>query len=112
MLQTFYQRSTEDEDIIQKYDQKRVCESMKYIIHHSRECCWSIDQAKRHEQPLNNSFLRLESFLSYISFLNGDIVVAWIQMTLIKKLGTLKLIKNITNLREWVLIFYDDYDDV
>jgi hypothetical protein len=44
-------------------------------IHHSHECGLGISQTKRHYQPLEETFFRLEGSLSYISFLNeGDIL--------------------------------------
>jgi hypothetical protein len=42
---------------------------MATIYHpHSHECGWSISQAEMHDQQLENTFLKLQGCLPYISF--------------------------------------------
>jgi len=94
----------EDEDVIQIYDHKIICERLQDVIHHPNEICWSISQAKRHDQPHKNTLYRLEGNVPYIGFLNRYLVVARLQINLTKKLGSLKFAKNIINPWNWILI--------
>lgn len=48
--------STKHEDAIQICNHKRVCEWSQEIIHHPHEHCWSISQAKGHDQKLKKAF--------------------------------------------------------
>jgi hypothetical protein len=76
VLQMFLLGFSKDEDVIQIYDHKGFCEWSQYIIHHLHECGQGISQAERHDQPLEETFFRLEGCLPYISFLNQHLVVA------------------------------------
>jgi hypothetical protein len=67
---------SKDEDFIQIYEHKGVCEWSQYIIHHVHECDQGISQVKRHEKTLKETFFRLEGCIPYISFLNQHLVVA------------------------------------
>lgn len=51
--------STKDEDIIHIYSHKEIGEWSYDIIHHRHEHCWGISQAKKHDQPLEETFVRL-----------------------------------------------------
>jgi hypothetical protein len=75
-MQVFCLISTKDEDAIRIYNHNRVCEIPQDIIHHPHECCWSIIQAKSHDQPLKKACFRLEGSLPYISLFNRDLVVS------------------------------------
>jgi hypothetical protein len=70
MLQMFLPIFAEDEDVIWVYDHKGVCEWSQYVIHHLHECVRSIIQDERHDQPLEETFFRLEGCLPYITLLN------------------------------------------
>jgi hypothetical protein len=76
VLQMFFPSFVEYEDFIQTYDHKRVYEGPQDIIHHPHECCLSISQAKKHDQPLKREFSTLEGSLSYTNLFNRDLVVA------------------------------------
>ena len=76
VLQVLCPTFVENEDVIQIYDRKRIGEWMEDIIHQSREICWSISQAKRHDQPFKNTLIRLEGNLPDIGLFNLDLVVA------------------------------------
>jgi hypothetical protein len=76
MLQMFLPIFFEYEDVIQIYDHKGDFEWLKYVIHHPHECGQGIIQAKRHDQPLEDTFFRLEGCLPYINFLNQNLVVS------------------------------------
>jgi hypothetical protein len=76
MLQLFLPNFAEDEDVIQIYDHKGVFEWSQYVIHHLHECDRGISQDERHDQPLKESFFRLEGYLPYINLLNRHLVVA------------------------------------
>jgi hypothetical protein len=76
VLQMFHPGFAKDEDVIQIYDNKGVCEWLKYIIYHLHECGCGISQVKRNYQPLEETFFRLEGCLPYISLLNRHLVVA------------------------------------
>ena len=71
-----------DEDVIQIYKHKGVCEQTQDIIHHPHEHHWSISQSKRHDQPLKNAFFRLEGCFPYITFLDWDMAVSRIYINL------------------------------
>ena len=70
MLQMFLPGFAKDKDVIQIYDHKGVFEWPQYIIHHLHECGRGISKAKRHDQPLEDTFFRLEGCLTYISLVN------------------------------------------
>jgi len=76
LLQMFSPCPDEDEDDIQLYDHKRVCEPQDIIQYHLHEFHWSISQAKRHDQPLKNALFRFEGCLTYISLFYRNLVVA------------------------------------
>jgi hypothetical protein len=64
VLQMFFPSSIEDEDVIQIYDHKRVCEQLQDIIHHPHECCRTICQPKGMTNH-SKAFFRLEGGLPY-----------------------------------------------
>jgi hypothetical protein len=73
VLQMFLLGFTKYEDVMQIYDHKGVCEWMQYIIHHPHECGQCISQVERHDQPLKETFFRLEACLPYINFLQSKL---------------------------------------
>jgi hypothetical protein len=75
VLQMFYPSYAKDEDVIQMFDHKRVCEWMEHVIHNPHECYQIITQDKRNYQPLKKAFFRHEGYLPYISLFNRDLVV-------------------------------------
>jgi hypothetical protein len=74
------------------------------VIHQPHEGGWGICQAKGHDQPLENTFFRLESSLPYISLFYGDLVVVRLQINLTKVLGPLELVEKVINSGNWVPI--------
>jgi hypothetical protein len=75
VLQILYPGLAEDEDVIQIYDHKIVCEQLQDIIHHPHECHWRISQAKRHDHPLKTTFFRFEGCLPYIDLFYQNLVI-------------------------------------
>ena len=63
VLQVIYPTFAENEDVIQMYDHKRIGERSQDIVHQSHESCWSVSQAKRHDQPFEKTLFRLEGSL-------------------------------------------------
>jgi hypothetical protein len=59
-LQMFSQSFVEDKYIIKIYDHEIIYEQPHDIVHHPHESCWSIFQAKRHDQQLEKALFRLE----------------------------------------------------
>jgi hypothetical protein len=76
ILEMFLPSYVEGEDVIQIYDHKGVFEWTQYVIHHLHECGWEINQAERHDRPLEETLFILEGCLPYISFPNRHLVVA------------------------------------
>jgi hypothetical protein len=75
VLQVFFPTLAKDEDFIHIYNHKGIVEGLKYVVHQPHEICWGIHQTKGHDQPLENTFFRLERSLPYISLFYGDLVV-------------------------------------
>jgi hypothetical protein len=76
MLHVLLPSSVEDEDVIQIYHHKRVGEGYQYIIHQPPESGWCIFYAKGHDQSFKEAFFGFESCLPYISWFDGNLVVA------------------------------------
>jgi hypothetical protein len=68
------------------------------VIHQPHEGGWGIHQAKGHDQPLEETFFRLESGLPYINMFYGDLVVVGLHINLTKVLGPLELVEKVINL--------------
>jgi hypothetical protein len=75
MLQLFFPTLIEYEDVIQIHHHKRIGESLQDIIHHTHESCWSICQAKGHDQTFKKTLFGLEGSLPYIGLLYWDLVL-------------------------------------
>jgi hypothetical protein len=104
VLQVFYPTLAEYEDVIQIYNHKGICERQEDVIHQPHESLWGIYQAKGHDQPLENTFFRLESSLPYISRFYWDLVVVRLQINLTKILGSLELVEKVINFGIWALV--------
>jgi hypothetical protein len=76
MLHVLLPSSLEDDDVIQIYHDKIVGEGSQYIIHQPHESGWCICSAKGHDQQFEETLFRFESCLPYISWLDGNLVVA------------------------------------
>jgi hypothetical protein len=68
-LQVLRPTLVEDEDVIQIHHHNRIGERLQYILHHPRESCWGIFQAKGHDHPFKKTFFGLEGSLPYIDLL-------------------------------------------
>jgi hypothetical protein len=102
VLQVFCPTLVEDEDVIQIYNHKGIGEGPQDVFHHPHEILYGIHQAKGHDQPLKNTFFRLESSLPYTSMFYGDLVVARLQINITKLLGPLDLVEKVVNLGNWL----------
>ena len=89
VFQVIFPNFVENENVIQIYDHKRIGERSQDIVHQSHESCWSISQAKIHDQPFEKTLFKLEGNLPNISLFNWDLVIARLQINLAKELGFL-----------------------
>ena len=109
VLQVICPTFAENEDVIKIYDHKIIGGRMQYIVHQSHESCWSISQAKRHDQPFKKTLYRLEGSLPNIGLFDWDLLVARFQINFAKELGSLELVKEVINSRDWVPISDCDF---
>ena len=71
---------------------------MQDIVHQSHEICWSINQAKRHDQPFEKALFRLEGSLLDIGLFDWDLVVSQFQINFAKELGSLELVEEVISI--------------
>ena len=84
VVEVLFPSLVEDQDVIQVHYYKLVGDWMQYVVNQPHECCGSICQLERHDEPFEKSLLGFEGSLPHIRRLDLYLVIPGLQVNLAK----------------------------
>ena len=87
----------EDQNVIQVYHYKCVCEWMQGVIHQPHESCGSICQSERHDEPFEKALLGFEGSLPHIRGFDWYLVIPRLQVDLAEIFCPFELVQKVIN---------------
>jgi hypothetical protein len=98
-----------DKDIVNEDYDKLIQFFHEYLIHEVHEKGGCVRQSERHYCELILSVLGDKCSLLNICFLDSQLVITEPQVYLGEIFGPLKLVEEVVDSREWVLVFYCNF---
>src|SRR5712664_151807 len=107
-----FQGIGEDEDIVEVDHYEDVSHVSEDVIHEGLKCSRSIGQAHGHNQEIEGAISGAKGCLQLVTSGNANIVVARVQFELCVDLGASKLVQEVGDQWDWVLILPSELIEV
>ena len=95
-----------DQNVIEVDQDEVICVGIEDEVNHARECCRSIDKAKRHDSVFIGTIACSKCCLGDILFTNANLMIAHTEVKLGEYLSTFELFEKLIDVGKWVLVLY------
>ena len=95
----FLLRATEDQNVVEEYQDPLVEHVAEGVVHQLHECAWRVAQAHRQNTILVTAVSRTKSGLLRVAFCYSDLVKTCSQIDLREKLGIMDPVEQL--IHQW-----------